>query len=99
MTRYVPRSKNNIIRWIMNILFQSTADVKLMVEGRAIHAHRAILKIRCEHFRSMLQEGAWSEADKEFIEIPQFSYSVYKAFIYYLYTDELDVTTEEAVGM
>ena len=33
----------------------STADVRFVVEGREIHVHKAILKIRCEHFRSMFQ--------------------------------------------
>ena len=32
-----------------------TADVKFLVEGREINAHRALLKIRCQHFRSMFQ--------------------------------------------
>ena len=32
-----------------------TADVKFVVEEKEIHVHRAVLKIRCEHFRSMFQ--------------------------------------------
>ena len=38
-----------------------TADVKFMVEGREINAHRALLKIRCQHFRSMFQVNTVSE--------------------------------------
>jgi RCC1 and BTB domain-containing protein len=33
----------------------TTADVKFLVEGREINVHKAVLKIRCEHFRSMFQ--------------------------------------------
>ena len=32
-----------------------TADVRFLVENKEIHAHKAVLKIRCEHFRSMFQ--------------------------------------------
>jgi len=41
-----------------------TADVRFSVEGRMIHVHKAILIIRCEHFRSMFQ-SEWLETDKE----------------------------------
>lgn len=34
---------------------QETSDVKFVVDGREINAHRALLKIRCQHFRSMFQ--------------------------------------------
>lgn len=78
--------------------FKTTSDITFVVEGRPIYAHRALLKIRCDHFRSMLQEGAWSEAGKNTIEISQFTYPVYKAFLYYLYTDELDLNPESAIG-
>ncbi len=33
----------------------STSDVRFLVEAKEIHAHKAVLKIRCEHFRSMFQ--------------------------------------------
>jgi RCC1 and BTB domain-containing protein len=33
----------------------STADVKFVVDGKDINVHKSILKIRCEHFRSMFQ--------------------------------------------
>ncbi len=33
----------------------STSDVRFLVETKEIHAHKAVLKIRCEHFRSMFQ--------------------------------------------
>ena len=42
----------------------STADVRFVVEGREINVHRAILKIRCEHFRSMFQVRKRRESEK-----------------------------------
>lgn len=35
---------------------------------------------------------------KEVIEIDQFSYPVYRAFLQYLYTDTVDLPPEDAIG-
>lgn len=35
---------------------------------------------------------------KEVIEIDQFSYPVYRAFLEYLYTDNVDLPPEDAIG-
>ncbi|XP_078613708.1 RCC1 and BTB domain-containing protein 1-like isoform X1 [Branchiostoma floridae x Branchiostoma japonicum] len=77
---------------------QETSDLKFMVEGRVVHVHKAVLKIRCEHFRSMFQ-AHWGEDDKDVIEITQFSYPVYRAFLEYLYTDQVDLPPEDAIGL
>ncbi|KAF3843374.1 hypothetical protein F7725_002223 [Dissostichus mawsoni] len=63
-----------------------TADLKFCVDGKHICVHKAILKIRCEHFRTMFQSH-WNEDMKEVIEIDQFSYPVYRSFLEFLYTD------------
>ena len=67
-----------------------TADVRFVVDNKEIHAHKAVLKIRCEHFRSMFQDH-WEEGtveDKGCVDIRHFSYPVYRAFLLYLYTDQ-----------
>ncbi|XP_019910220.1 RCC1 and BTB domain-containing protein 1 isoform X4 [Esox lucius] len=74
-----------------------TADLKFSVEGKYIHVHKAVLKIRCEHFRSMFQSH-WNEDMKEVIEINQFPYPVYRAFLQFLYTDNVDLPPEDAIG-
>lgn len=48
---------------------------------------------RCEHFRALLNEN-----DEEAIEIHQFSYMVYRAFLEYLYTDTINLPPEDAIG-
>ncbi|KAL1430111.1 hypothetical protein MTO96_015585 [Rhipicephalus appendiculatus] len=63
----------------------STSDLKICVEGRTIHVHKAILKIRCEHFPQ--------------VDVTTFPYAVYKAFLQYLYTDEVDLPPEDAIGL
>uniref|UniRef100_A0A8C3B7U0 RCC1 and BTB domain containing protein 1 n=1 Tax=Cairina moschata TaxID=8855 RepID=A0A8C3B7U0_CAIMO len=75
-----------------------TSDLKFRVDGKYIHVHKAVLKIRCEHFRTMFQ-SYWNEDMKEVIEIDQFSYPVYRAFLEYLYTDCVDLLPEDAIGL
>lgn len=48
---------------------------------------------RCEHFRSLL-----NESDEDCIEVSQFSYLVYRAFLEYLYTDTINLPPEDAIG-
>lgn len=52
---------------------------------------------RCEHFRTMFQ-SYWNEDEKEVIDVDQFSYPVYRAFLEYLYTDNIDLPPEDAIG-
>ncbi|XP_014916266.1 RCC1 and BTB domain-containing protein 1-like [Poecilia latipinna] len=75
-----------------------TADLKFCVDGKYIYVHKAVLKIRCEHFRSMFQSH-WNEDMKEVIEIDQFSYAVYRAFLQFLYTDNVELSPEDAIGL
>ncbi|KAK5920658.1 hypothetical protein CgunFtcFv8_024445 [Champsocephalus gunnari] len=75
-----------------------TADLKFCVDGKHICVHKAILKIRCEHFRTMFQSH-WNEDMKEVIEIDQFSYPVYRSFLEFLYTDAVELPPEDAIGL
>ncbi|XP_069019943.1 RCC1 and BTB domain-containing protein 1-like [Embiotoca jacksoni] len=75
-----------------------TADLKFSVDGKCIHVHKAVLKIRCEHFRSMFR-SQWTEDQQDVIEIGQFSYAVYRSFLQFLYTDTVDLPPEDAIGL
>jgi hypothetical protein len=48
---------------------------------------------RCEHFRSSLEDN-----EDDIVEMSEFSYPVYRAFLEYLYTDNISLPPEEAVG-
>lgn len=52
-----------------------------------------VFSCRCEHFRTLL-----NETDEDAIEIHQFSYLVYRAFLEYLYTDTINLPPEDAIG-
>ncbi|XP_042698659.2 RCC1 and BTB domain-containing protein 2 isoform X3 [Chrysemys picta bellii] len=71
-----------------------TADLKFLVDGKYIHVHKVLLKIRCEHFRSILNNN-----DDDIIEMSEFSYQVYRAFLEYLYTDSISLPPEDAIGL
>ncbi|XP_070173563.1 RCC1 and BTB domain-containing protein 1-like isoform X3 [Littorina saxatilis] len=75
-----------------------TSDLRFFIENKEIHVHKSILKIRCEHFRSMFQ-SCWNEDEKDCIEINQYPFTVYRAFLQYLYTDCVDLRPEEAIGL
>ncbi|GAB6032349.1 RCC1 and BTB domain-containing protein 2 [Chamberlinius hualienensis] len=76
----------------------NTSDMKFVIEGKFVHVHKAILKIRCDHFRSMFQDH-WAEDSKEVVEIKQFTYVVYRAFLQYLYTNEVDLSPHDAFDL
>ncbi|XP_015440435.1 PREDICTED: RCC1 and BTB domain-containing protein 1-like [Dufourea novaeangliae] len=76
----------------------SISDLTIQVQGIPIHVHKSILKIRCEYFRTMFQ-GDWMESNQCVIEHDLFSYDTYKAFLKYLYTDEVDLPPENALEL
>lgn len=71
-----------------------TADLMFLVDQKFIYVHKVLLRIRCEHFRSMLHNN-----DEEIIEMNQFTYPVYRAFLEYLYTDSINLSPEDAIGL
>lgn len=77
---------------------RNTSDLTIVVDDKPIHVHKAILKIRCHHFRTMFQEP-WRENSESCLVIDQFSYPVYRAFLEYLYTDDVQLPLEEAVEL
>lgn len=65
-----------------------TSDVCFLVEGREVHAHRAILAVRSQYFRAMLFNGYLRESSVNApVEIKDVSYSVFLKVLEYLYTD------------
>ncbi|XP_014471626.1 PREDICTED: RCC1 and BTB domain-containing protein 1-like isoform X3 [Dinoponera quadriceps] len=75
-----------------------TSDLMVHVEGKTIHVHKAILKIRSQYFRTMLQDP-WLENSQSVIEHDTFSYIVYKAYLNYLYTGDVDLPPENALEL
>jgi hypothetical protein len=64
------------------------SDLKILVEGKTIFCHRAILACQCERFRALLTAGMKESAEHEIV-IQDWSYDAYLALITYLYTGKL----------
>ncbi|KAK1124707.1 hypothetical protein K0M31_006071 [Melipona bicolor] len=69
---------------------QSTSDLVVRVQQKCIYVHKAFLAIRCQYFRTMFQQNLIKN-NQSVIEEQTFSYDVYKAFLKYFYTDEIDL--------
>ncbi|KHN86034.1 RCC1 and BTB domain-containing protein 1 [Toxocara canis] len=77
----------------------TTGDVKISVDGHLIHAHKALLRLRCDYFRSRFREHWQDDNECAVVEVPHYSYAVYRSFIRWLYTDELHIDIDDAVGL
>ncbi|XP_031850186.2 RCC1 and BTB domain-containing protein 1-like isoform X1 [Nomia melanderi] len=76
----------------------TTSDLTIQVEGQPIYVHKAMLKIRSQYFKTMFQDH-WIENNKSVIECSEYPYKVYRAFLKYLYTDEIDLSADEETGV
>ena len=74
------------------------SDVTFMVEDQPVHAHRAILARRCEHFSAMFRSGMRESVEKE-IRIPSIPRPVFILLMEYLYTDSVKIELEHAVDL
>lgn len=77
---------------------ENTSDLKILVEGKIIHVHKAVLKIRCDYFSRMFQSH-WDADEQKVIEINDYNYSVVFSFIRWLYTDHVELAPEDAIGL
>jgi len=69
------------------------------VDGKQIHVHKAILRIRSDHFRCMFQ-GKWEENQETVIPVELgVRFTVFRAFLQYLYTDKIELPAEDAVDL
>ncbi|XP_065346511.1 RCC1 and BTB domain-containing protein 1-like [Cloeon dipterum] len=75
-----------------------TADVVFVVEGKKIHAHKAILIMRCDVFRTIFQ-GDWTESNESEQIIEHQSYGAFYAFLKYFYTDDIDLPPDSALEL
>ena len=46
---------------IMAMIIQEAGDVKFVLEGRTIYAHKVFLKLRSDHFKRMFDNN-WKES-------------------------------------
>lgn len=98
-----PSLVNDFRRLINN---PELADVRFLVEGQEVWAHRAVLAIRSEYFRAMLcgpmREGGVAPASMQEapIELLDVSHSVFCKVLEFLYTDTVrEVSLEVGIHL
>jgi len=74
------------------------ADVTFLIENEPIHAHRAILAQRSEHFAAMFRSGM-RESMERTIAIPSISKSVFLLLLEYIYTDSVKIDVNHAIDL
>ncbi|CAG2100697.1 unnamed protein product [Medioppia subpectinata] len=70
-----------------------TGNFKFVIDGHPIHVHKDYLIIRCKSLRPVL------DTNQPEIEITEYSYEVFKAFLRYLYTNDVFVAPDIAVEL
>ncbi|KAL5497563.1 hypothetical protein EMCRGX_G014056 [Ephydatia muelleri] len=74
------------------------SDVRLMVEGKIIHAHKVVFLARCDVLSAMFK-GGFVEADRSEVELHDITYENMLAFLEYLYTDHCSIQKGDSVGI
>lgn len=74
------------------------ADVTFLVEDQPVHAHRAILAQRCDHFAAMFRSGM-RESVERMVPIPDISRPVFILLLEYIYTDSVKIDVENAIEL
>jgi RCC1 and BTB domain-containing protein len=82
------------------------SDLTIKVENKPIYVHKIMLKTNSSYFESKFtrNERAMKEATESIIianeiEIKEYSYDVYYAFLKYIYTDCVELTPEKAIDL
>mmetsp|Transcript_29055 Transcript_29055/g.41088 ORF Transcript_29055/g.41088 Transcript_29055/m.41088 type:complete len:593 (-) Transcript_29055:1722-3500(-) len=74
------------------------SDVTFLVEDQPVHAHKAVMAQRCEHFAAMFRSG-FRESTEKTITIPDTSRQVFLLLLEYIYTDFVKIELEHAVEL
>lgn len=74
------------------------SDITFLVDGRPVYAHKALLAVRCDHFRAMFASGMKESRDAEIV-MHDISYNTLLSLMQFIYTDTVEVTPEGAIEL
>jgi RCC1 and BTB domain-containing protein len=82
------------------------SDLSFKIEDKHIYVQKFILQTNCKHFEKKftestraMRESTENKTRDNVIEITEYSYDVYYAFLKYLYTDCIDIKPEKAMDL
>lgn len=65
-----------------------------LVNSERIHAHKAIISLKCEYFATMFKND-WKESEDNVVDLKQISTVAFKLILEYIYTGKLKAETEQ----
>jgi len=74
------------------------SDIVFIVEGKKIHAHKFILQVRSDHFRTMFASGM-KESQADEIEIKDCPCEIFLDMLKFIYTDDIELTDKNCVPL
>jgi RCC1 and BTB domain-containing protein len=74
------------------------SDLKFKIEDKLIYVNKSVLQTNSKYFKSKWADKSKGTTEKV-IEIKEYSYDVYYAFLEYLYTDSVDIFAEKALDL
>ena len=75
---------------------KSMSDLTLVVQGRNIYVHKAMLAARSSHFKNMLSSGM-RECEDGQVLMPDAPYEAMKSLLVYLYSGDAPLTPDSAM--
>ncbi|GAB1599517.1 galectin-3-binding protein B-like isoform X1 [Argonauta hians] len=80
---------------------ESLSDIKLNVGSKVYFGHKFVLAKSSDVFRTMLYESRWKEKNTSSIDLNESAecQAVFNRFLRYLYTAEIKINPESAVGV
>jgi RCC1 and BTB domain-containing protein len=105
-THCIPKHKPLLKKMLKIFDNKEYSDLAIKVENKHIYVHKIMLKTNSSYFESKFtrNESAMKEVTESKmianeIEIKEYSYGVYYAFLKYIYTDCVEVTPEKAIDL
>lgn len=99
---HILRDEGNFIQNVSQFYNQEAlSDVKLKVGEDAYHAHKFVLAKSSDVFRTMLYESRWAKENASEFELSESveCQVVFDKFLRFLYTAEISIRVETAVGI
>jgi hypothetical protein len=97
LSTWKPRTVAEDVKLLLESKF--ACDISFSDDSDSVDAHRFILASRCPYYNAMWRQG-WKEADARQLPLPeQCSMGAFRSFLTFLYTDQLDVSGDDAVDL
>jgi hypothetical protein len=74
------------------------SDITFLVEEQKVYGHKALLGLRSEYFKTLFSSGMRDSSASE-IFIPNVKYETFLEVLRYVYTGQVTVTSETAIGL